>query len=194
MSKQNINDFIRNNRSAFDDDLPPVDGWQKLDQAISRKKKARVFSMRDIMKWSAVAAVIIIGFTSMYLLLWRKQDNRIEPKITRSMEMNDGSASYVSETSKIIQSIQEQQSQLKELANEQPQLYQQFSDDMAALDSSYRVLRTQAAQTTNREIILQAMLQNLRLQAELLTKQLSIIHEYSTPKNKTNDKSSYRGI
>jgi hypothetical protein len=73
-------------------------------------------------------------------------------------------------------------------------LYSQFSEDLAALDSSYRVLKTQAVQTPNREVVIRAMLQNLQLQAELLGKQLRILKEFKNTKTGKNEKIGYPRI
>ena len=101
---------------------------------------------------------------------------------------------YAAEASKIYESIEMQQQQLKAIAKEQPELYSQFAEDLAALDSSYRVLKTQAIQTPNREVIIKAMLQNLQLQAELLSKQLGIIHEFKNNKTLKNEKDTHPRI
>ena len=90
--------------------------------------------------------------------------------------------------------LEMQQQQLKAIAKEQPELYSQFAEDLAALDSSYRVLKTQAIQTPNREVIIKAMLQNLQLQAELLSKQLGIIHEFKNNKTLKNEKDTHPRI
>src|SRR5688500_1900243 len=101
---------------------------------------------------------------------------------------------YADEAKKIYQSIENQQQQLKAIAKEQPELYSQFSEDLATLDSSYRVLKTKAVQTPNREIIIRAMIQNLQLQAELLGKQVRILNEFKTTKTEKNEKINYPRI
>ncbi|HKC36493.1 MAG TPA: hypothetical protein VKB95_10540, partial [Chitinophagaceae bacterium] len=56
------------------------------------------------------------------------------------------------------------------------------------LDSSYRLLREQATQSMNGDVIIKAMIQNLQLQSELLGRQLMIIHECKTIKTSKNEK------
>jgi hypothetical protein len=189
-----LKDFIDENRRAFDDDLPSSSAWQQIESSIGADKTIKRFAVRGIYKWSAAAGVFFIIATSIYFLVTRK-DNKYNDtvKILTPAVNNAGNADiskiapeYAAEANKIYQSIEEQQQQLKLLASGQPELYTQFAQDLAALDSSYRVLKLQALQTPGHELLIKAMLQNLQLQAELLGKQLLIIHEFNN-NNKTDD-------
>jgi len=200
MSKE-LKNFIDENRREFDDDLPSSTAWHQIERSIGANKPAKQFSVRDIYKWTAAAAVFFITATCFYFLVIRKNDNRIMK--TETPAVNNGSNStdisrmapeYAAEAKKIYQSIESQQQQLKAIAKEQPELYSQFSEDLAALDSSYRVLKIQAVQTPNREVIIRAMLQNLQLQAELLGKQLGILNEFKNNKTDKNEKNIYPRI
>lgn len=191
---KDLNEFLRENRSAFDTDEPSPDSWQKIERSIQSKRKR--FSLPDIYKWSAAAAILFIGLTCFYFLVIRdkSQGNQSISVTDQHLDMPALSPDYKAEAQEIYKAIATRQAELKALTSDQPGLYNEFAGDLAALDSSYRVLRAQATQTTNREIILKAMLQNLHLQAELLAKQLLIIQQYSTNKNETNEKNIYRRI
>ena len=200
MSKE-LKNFIDENRREFDDDLPSGRAWHQIERSIGANKPVKQFSVRDIYKWTAAAAVFFITATCFYFLVIRKKDDRVVKAETPAI--NNGSNStdisrmapeYAAEAKKIYQSIENQQQQLKEIAKEQPELYSQFSEDLATLDSSYRALKTQAVQTPNREIIIRAMLQNLQLQAELLGKQLRILNEFKNTKTGKNEKINYPRI
>lgn len=189
-----LKDFIDENRRAFDDDLPSSSAWQQIESSIGTDKPVKRFAARGIYKWSAAAAVFFILAASIYFVVTRKDDkNNDTVKILTPAVNNAGNADiskiapeYAAEAKKIYQSIEERQQQLKLIAKEQPELYSQFAQDLAALDSSYRVLKLQAIQTPGHELLIKAMLQNLQLQAELLGKQLLIIHEFNN-NNKTDD-------
>lgn len=200
MSKE-LKNFIDENRREFDDDLPSGSAWHQIERSIGANKPVKQFSVRDIYKWTAAAAVFFITATCFYFLVMRKKDDRLVKAETPAI--NNGSNStdisrmapeYATEAKKIYQSIEIQQQQLKAIAKEQPELYSQFSEDLATLDSSYRVLKTQAVQTPNREVIIRAMLQNLQLQAELLGKQLRILNEFKNNKTEKNEKINYPRI
>ena len=195
MSKS-LKDFISDHRKEFDEDLPPASGWHHLERTIGANKPVKEIRMRHIYKWSAAAAVFFIVSVGIYFLAIKKDgDDRevAQKKIqdtteSNSLEINPIDPIYAAEAKKIFRSIESQQKQLAAIATEQPELYSQFSSDLATLDSSYRVLKAQALQTPNREVIIRAMLLNLQLQAELLAKQLSILNEYKQDKPKQNEK------
>lgn len=198
-----LKNFIDENRREFDDDLPSVAAWRQIERSIGANKAAKQFSVRDIYKWTAAAAVFFITVTCFYFLVIRKNNNDSRVVKTEIPAVNNGSNTtdisrmapeYAAEAKEIYQSIENRQLQLKAIAKEQPELYLQFSEDLAALDSSYRVLKTQAVQTPNREVIIRAMLQNLQLQAELLGKQLGILNEYKNNKTEKNEKNNYPRI
>jgi hypothetical protein len=189
-----LKDFIDENRRAFDDALPSSSAWQQIESSIGAGKPVKRVAVRGIYKWSIAAAVFFIVAGSIYFVVTRKDDKSndtvktITPAANNSGNADIGKISpeYAAEAKKIYQSIEEQQQQLKRLASGQPELYSQFAQDLAALDSSYRVLKLQAIQTPGHELLIKAMLQNLQLQAELLGKQLLIIHEFNN-NNKTDD-------
>lgn len=200
MSKE-LKNFIDENRRAFDDDLPSSTAWQQIERSIGANKPVKQFSVRDIYKWTTAAAIFFITATCFYFLVIRKNDNRITKTETPAVKNGSNSTDisriapeYAAEAKRIYESIENQQQQLKAIAKEQPELYSQFSEDLAVLDSSYRVLKTQAVQTPNREVIIRAMLQNLQLQAELLGKQLRILNEFKNSKTEKNEKNNYPRI
>lgn len=202
MSKK-LKDFIDDNRRAFDDDLPSPSVWQHVEKAIEPGNSMSQFALKSIYKWSAAAAVFFIAAIAIYFVVIRKNETNAETvKVNQPPTVQPGNGTdigkmdpeFAAEAKKIYQAIELQQQQLKAMAAKQPELYSQFAQDLAALDSSYRVLRTQAVQTPSREVIIKAMLQNLQLQAELLSKQLMIIQEFNNNKNNNNEKDNNRSI
>jgi len=81
--------------------------------------------------------------------------------------------------------------ELKTIEKDEPLLYQKFSMDVDKLDSAYHALQDQLPKNPNREQILEAMLQNLRLQMGLLNHQLDIIKQINHSK-KTEYEKAYK--
>ena len=185
--------FIQKNRKEFDSETPSEKVWDNIKLPVS-KKTARQFSIRDIYKWSAVAAVFFIIITSAYFLLIRNNNN-LENNTTKEQipgKQNDIgiiAPEYDAEFTRFFRFIENRQRELSAASNEHPELYSQFLDDLAALDSSYRVLKSKAAQSPNRDVIIKAMIQNLQLQAELLNRQLMIFNQFNKSKNSDNESS-----
>lgn len=184
--------FIDDNRESFDNASPGSQLYKKIQQQFSgdRKKKPGVFSNK--VKWYAAAAVITCLVLSGYFL--NKNNNGVTPEKTVPMESVEEKTGipdplYAKQILQFKELIGMQQSQLRQLQKEYPQLYKQFIADMNELDSSYQVLKTKLADNTNQELLMEAMIQNLQLQSDLLGRQLSIIKEIKQ-KNKRHEKTT----
>ena len=191
--------FIRKNRGEFDDADPSNKIWKNIEQSLPLKKEAKRFTIRDIYKWSAAAAIFFIALTSVYFLFIRKlpkNDNDEIPTVkteqptnpSRLDNFNSISIEYATQFKQAEQAVEDRQKQLRAAIANDPVLYHKFQQDLVTLDSSYRLLREQASQSINGDVIIKAMIQNLQLQSELLGRQLMIIHEYKTTKTSTNEK------
>ena len=191
--------FIRKNRGDFDGADPSNKVWANIEQTLPVKKEAQRFTIRDIYKWSAAAAIFFIALTSVYFLFIRKLPNSDRDEIptvktkqptnpSRLDNFNSISIEYATQFKQAEQAVEDRQKQLRAAIANDPALYHKFQQDLVTLDSSYRLLREQASQSINGDVIIKAMIQNLQLQSELLGWQLMIIHEYKTTKTSTNEK------
>lgn len=195
----NLEKFIRKNRGDFDNSTPSDNVWENIEKTLPVKKQAKQFSIRDIYKWSAAAAIFFILLTSVYFLFIRKKYSHEDPTVkteeqTKPDDINSIAPEYAVEFKQVYQSVVNRQQELKIAASGQPKLYQQFQEDLNVLDSSYQMLKKQASQTPNRDVIIKAMIENLQLQAELLNRQMMIFNEFKNTKklkNETSTKNSY---
>jgi hypothetical protein len=101
--------------------------------------------------------------------------------------LNELNPTYAKEVYHFTQLIELKQSELKQIEKEHPELYLQFVKDINRLDSSYQALKTELPKNANRELLLEAMIQNLKLQSELLNQQLSIIKQLNQKNTKENE-------
>jgi hypothetical protein len=183
-----LKDFISDNRHAFDDEQPGEHNWDEITSAVPalRNKKALATKWYG---WTAAAAVLLIA-VSVYLF---SPGKKAHPGITEGgktlkNDIRTLAPEYAASAEPIYQAIEKQQRELKTLSASQPELYDQFIQDLATLDSSYRVLKAQATKSPNREILIKAMMNNLQLQAELLSKQLNVLTEFNNTKPQDHDK------
>jgi hypothetical protein len=194
--------FINNNRKDFESENPADKVWKNIEKNIPVKKNAKVFSIKDIYKWSAAAAVLFIALTSAYFLFIRKPAVEVVVKTEKANDSNTVTQNdistiapeYAAEAKQFYRIIETKQQELKSITKDQPNLYNQFAMDLSTLDSSYRVLKNQAAITPNRDVIIKAMMQNLQLQAELLSRQLMIINDFKNTKNQNDEKNNIQSL
>ena len=191
--------FVRYMRRDFDDKMPSENVWKNIEKSLPAGKEAKRFTIRDIYKWSAAAAVVFILLTSAWFLFNKKYpdnyrdensavksespENSTEPENIKGI-----SPEYALEFKQASLAVENRQRELRSAIANNPELYKKFQQDLNILDSSYRMLRQQALQSVNQDVILKAMIQNLQLQSELLNRQLMIIHEFKTTKKNNNEK------
>jgi hypothetical protein len=191
--------FIQKNRNDFDDANPSGKVWEGIEKTLPVKKQTKVFTIRDIYKWSAAAAIFFITLTSVYFLFIKKNSsvNKPETPTVRSEQnenpsrldnFNSVSIEFASQFKEATKEVENRQQELRSAIANNPELYKKFQADLNTLDSSYRLLKEQASQSINGDVIIKAMIQNLQLQSELLGRQLMIIHEYKTTKTSKNEK------
>ena len=188
--------FIRKNRSDFDDARPSDNVWKNIEKKFPPKREAKRFTLRDIYKWSAAAAIFFVALTSVYFVFIKKKYSHEIPTVkTRNPEspsrfdhFNSIAIEYAAEFKEASEAVENRQKELRSAVANNPELYKKFQDDLNTLDSSYRILREQAAQSVNGDVLIKAMIQNLQLQSELLGRQLMIIHEFKTTKTSKNEK------
>ena len=180
-----IEEFITDNRNDFDSEVPGSILWQKIGSALGEvpKKKSR---MSFILKLSAAAAVLLMVSYGTYFLTADKKGELHNPVI----ESGTGTTilSDPPETNEIAQLIAMKQEELKTIGRDQPVLYSQFTNDIIQLDSSYKTLKDQLSITPNRELLIEAMIQNLQLQLNVLNQQLNIIHQIKESKKQSHEK------
>ncbi|MCH5718742.1 sigma factor-like helix-turn-helix DNA-binding protein [Niabella hibiscisoli] len=220
MSKK-LEDFIRNNKNAFDDYTPSDALWQriegKLDVTKEAPSKGRVFALKSWMKVAAVVALVVTTAVVFYNLnrtgsqapeiasATSSETDSTPVMVNKGPETVSGEQPLVTTDSPHSQmagndpqkekstapqrSIEEEelyhyvrlieikQGQMKELKKTEPELYKEFSRDAEMLETSYDALKSQLSKGVNSEKLLEAMIGNLKMQADLLNKQLEILKQ-----------------
>ncbi|OQP65183.1 hypothetical protein A3860_16045 [Niastella vici] len=208
MSK-GLEQFIRDNRDQFDTDEPGEQVWSTLEKELTAKNqngqpqpsKDRKTIVFTILRWSAAAAILILACIGIYSLLGKrnttgndvvKQNVRDTPAVNDPM-LKAINPAYAREVYQFTQLIELKQTELKQMEKENPHLYKKFVTDINKLDSSYNALKRELPENPNREQLLEAMIENLRLQTEILNQQLSIINQIKASKS-TNHDSNFKKV
>lgn len=180
--------FIEDNREGFDDRAPSANVWENIEASFSPKKEKRSI-IRPMYKWGMAAAALLIISTGVYFGMFDKRT----PDETTISSGHEGTGADSPETltpqmNQFVKMIDMKQEELKTLATEQPELYKKFTTDLNQLDSSYNTLKTQLNAAPNREMLLEAMIQNLQLQLSVLNQQLNIINQIKQSKKNSHEK------
>lgn len=184
--------FINENREAFDDEMPSGNIWQGVESAISEKKKSKLVSLSSRFKWSIAAAVVILAGLGIFFKMQQTYNTidtaHAKPDTANTTELAVIAPEESSEVNQFAKLIALKQDELKKLAKEQPELYQKFTKDINQLDTTYITLKKQLSSTPNKELLIEAMIQNLQLQLQVLNQQLHIINQIKNSKNDGHEK------
>lgn len=185
--------FIQDNRGEFDSEEPRPQLWKDLRAGLGKEKKdERIFHL-SFLRWTAAAAVVIMMAGMFYYMSTRQPADSIvgnTPSSPQDEYLKSVNPIYAKEVYHFTQLIELKQSELKQIEKEQPELYGQFVKDIHRLDSSYQQLRSELPANPDPETLLEAMIQNLRLQADLLNQQLTIIKEIKQSKKDSHEKNT----
>ena len=181
-----LENFINENRDAFDSYEPGHKVWQHLEKQLNGKDTRKNPSWRKIsFRWTAAAAVILlIALPAIYYITIQtktESGSMIEVNETLPEE-------YEAEVSQYTHAIAIKYKELNKIRKEEPVLYNKFSSDIKKLDSSYQMLKKDLAGNPNESILIEAMIQNLNYQVELLNEQLLIINKIRKIKKSQNEK------
>jgi hypothetical protein len=111
--------------------------------------------------------------------------NNIKPDNTNRNAVDPGSDLLSDQQKEMVyyaKIVELKHDELKKIKKDEPLLYKQFSEDVYKLDSVYQSLKKELPKNPNREQLLEAMIQNLQLQMELLNRQLHIIKQINNSK------------
>lgn len=191
--KDRLERFVRDNREDFDTLEPDNALWERIagnlgdtgptipanpatDPKPGRWGKA-YFDWR-------IAAGLLLALGASYLFYLNK-----EYGVSRDPQVVLTAPTYAREFSQYNLAIEEKRAELIRLTTDNPELYKEFSTDLDRLEKSYVNLRSELPQAPNQEALIQAMIQNLQWQIDLLNQQLTILQRIKKA-NQPNEKST----
>lgn len=180
MSEQ-LENFIKNNKSEFDAFEPSEGLWAKLDDRLEEKCKKE--KQRNKTRWiytvGKVAAVFVmvlsIGFIWGY---YKKQE---------STNLANINPAYAAKEVQFSSLIEIKRTELKTLKKIDPTLYKTFINEQGKLDTEYNQLKKKLSTTPNQDRIVKAMIRNLQAQISLLNQQINITNEVKEIKSNQDE-------
>ena len=187
MSKR-FEDFMHDNNEEFNEIEPSADLWGKIEAQLSfleqedqqpKKREAKTFSLGFVLKVAASVIIIMgIGF-GIYIQ---------SQKGAKGVDLAAINPEYAQQQVHYASLVETKLTELRSVAKTDPQLYKEFSAEIAKMDSTYKKLNSDLATSPNQERVLRAMIRNLQIQTEVLNQQLSVIEQFNQmKKGKTNE-------
>jgi hypothetical protein len=177
MSKR-LEDFIRANHNEFDDLEPSANIWANIEKQLptqeeKKKPEAKTFSLGFVLRVAA-SVIVVMGIS---FAIFLKSVNK------PSVDLAQINPVYAKQQMHYASLVETKRTELKQLAKTDPALYQEFSKEIAQMDSTYKKLNSDLATSPNQELVLRAMIRNLQTQTEVLNQQLSVVEQFNQSKN-----------
>ncbi|AEI48768.1 hypothetical protein [Runella slithyformis] len=108
--------------------------------------------------------------------------------VTEAPEVALANPGYAKQMTQYTQLIDNKRTELRQMTESDPALYKEFAVELDQLERSYQNLKADLPKNPNRETVIQAMIQNLQWQIDLLNQQLDILQRIKNKNNHANDK------
>ena len=185
MSKR-LEDFIKANKEGFDDLEPGADLWSRIEKQLppeaAKKTNTKTFSLGFVLR--VAAAVIVVMGVSFIFFLHSMQKQEVDLAAINPV--------YAKQQMHYASLVETKRNELDKIAQSNPELYKEFSGEIAKMDSTYNKLNSDLANSPNQELVLRAMIRNLQIQTEVLNQQLNVIEQLN--KMKKEQKNDVKGI
>jgi len=183
MSKR-LEEFIKANHDEFDDLEPSAGLWNKIEEKLpnefnSKGNEKKTFSLGFVMR---IAATIIVVMSIGFVFYLRNEKSG-------KINLAAINPAYAQQQKHYASLVSNKLNELKTLSKSDPQLYKEFSTEIAKMDSTYKKLNNDLATSPNREAVLLAMIRNLQIQAEVLNQQLNVIEQFNQMKKEQPNES-----
>ena len=181
MSKR-LEDFIKANKEGFDEFEPGADLWSRIEKQLPpdapKKREAKTFSLGFVLR---VAASVIVVMGISFVVFYRSAQST-------KVDLAAINPEYAKQQMHYASLVESKRSELKAVAQTNPELYQEFSEEIAQMDSTYKRLNRDLVNSPNQERVLRAMIRNLQIQTEVLNQQLEVIQQLKqTKQEQTNE-------
>ncbi|MGF1922540.1 MAG: hypothetical protein ACQUHE_00055 [Bacteroidia bacterium] len=163
----NLEGFVKTNKKSFEVKGPSSQLWNRIEAELDKKKHLTGKRIK-IYPWMSIAALLIVS-VGIYFANHYQTNKKIV--------LADVSPHYGKKEVHFVTLIEEKRDSLELHAKENPELFQKFVGDLKKLDENYEMLKTELQISPNPEAVVSEMIKNLEIQADLLSRQLSIINQ-----------------
>lgn len=181
----NLEKFINQNRSSFDDQVPNLDVWAEINDQLDQKAKPKVRQIRMYTYVSRVAAACLLLFVGAFGTYKYMQVDRLQ---TVSISIDAIAPEYADEVA-----VYQQQVSLKMNKLASYKSAHKVSEDMVQLDEAFEELLKEldSVPYSRRKQILNALIDNFENKLNILDKVLEEVETTdSEPLNVIQDEIS----
>jgi hypothetical protein len=197
-------DFLRQHRDDFENGSPSTQVWEKLKSGLSdhHRRQARVTRIRRI-SWCIAASILLCIVAT--LVIFKNKGKVSRDAITRDVTHRDSmidlqkiAAQKIGQDSTVriagvmdnrtrqslyhyARLIDAREKQVAALQQIDPELYARSQKTLADLNEVYNRLKQQLPRSVDQQKILRSLIDNLKMQEQILTNQLQLIEGLQSP-------------
>lgn len=164
-----LEDIINENRDAFDTEMPSPQVWNSISAKLQKKQSK--FSWKPYM-----AAASIMFFITCTWIIANHQLDINNSKIAETdptslpIEVQDAQVQFSS-------LIEIKRNEINQYKKSNPALVSDFEKQLSELQSNYSTLIPQLHDENKKDVVLQALIENLQMQVAILNQQIEIIRQ-----------------
>ncbi|QCK16023.1 hypothetical protein [Mangrovivirga cuniculi] len=187
--KDKLKEYFNNHRQEFDDLEPSKDLWSGIESElkgeVSDKSESRF-------NWWKAAAVIFMVCTIGLITVMFVRNNEAQPQLTvESYNIPDQNKEIsfdpVSTETYYFQLISERKKEIDQM-DAPKSVSEAYDQEIESLLKNYRKLKADLEANPGNEMLIQALVKNLKLQIDLLNEQLLILENYKNYENENDEK------
>jgi septal ring factor EnvC (AmiA/AmiB activator) len=173
-----LEQFIKDNKNDFDSEFNPENSWSKIESKISKKKS------KSNSVWMMAASIVLL--LSLGWLIYDR--SQLTDKINELEKLSVNNRPYSEIESYYQRNIEEKTMLVNHISAEKNI---EVNTELKSLNKKYEELKAKVTEQGGHPQLVNALIQNLQTQIEILEQQLSIlqdIQEYSqNDKNENNE-------
>lgn len=162
-TKDPLESFVRKNRERFNEDRPPTDLWDKIDDRVNNTGKVRSIRPMAILLRVAAVVVVVVGLAVFAYQLDQPSSDPMAANYDTNITLSEVSPEmaeieyyYVSEIDQLMERLQPDM------------MDEEVTSALDQLDEEYKRLQKEMGENRNSDEVLEAMIQTYRLKLDIL--------------------------
>ena len=160
-----LEQFVKNNRDAFDLFDPPAGMFNKISDEVEKRKKGKARPMFYLQRVAAVVVILLAAYAVADIANGLRKSNDTAEVSEQNMNSELGEA-MVYYTSK----IDNKRIELEEQAAEYPEILEEIKREFTQLDEEYKKLENDLKEDVSNQMVIEAMIRTAKIKLEILEK------------------------
>lgn len=167
MKTDRLEQFIKDNREAFDEKVPSPKVWENIDKAITPTKTVRLNPV-----WLRVAAVVAVVIISAVLAT---QTGILSPAEYTAKSADPELRELIEAEAFYAQQVNGKLKEIRKCYYTNPELKEEIETDLNELENMYNVLKKDLQDNISNKMVIEAMIDNNRNRLKLVDEVLEQI-------------------